>query len=117
MRWTVGVLALLSVRRRVPAVRADLASALRLARRRSPRPIAEPTNTQEWVASAVAVVARPRRHLRRLGDLRRRSACRRRAPVTLFEHKFYWDELYDLVWYRTQRPRSRAASTPSSSGR
>jgi NADH-quinone oxidoreductase subunit L len=21
-------------------------------------------------------------------------------PVTLLEKKFYWDELYDLIWYR-----------------
>ena len=39
------------------------------------------------------------------------------AAVRLLEQKFYWDELYDLVWYREPdavRPRAR---TRSSSGR
>src|SRR6476469_1756506 len=38
------------------------------------------------------------------------AAKRRRAPkpVTLFEKKFYWDEVYDLVWYRGAEVVTRA---------
>jgi NADH-quinone oxidoreductase subunit L len=99
MRWTVGTLALLSV----------IGGFLQFAPVWHPlttwlapvaAPVVEPTNAQEWVTSAVAIV---------VGLLGIALAWtiygvhRERAPRTLplLEHKFYWDELYDLVWYRT----------------
>ncbi|HEY3542047.1 MAG TPA: NADH-quinone oxidoreductase subunit L [Gaiellaceae bacterium] len=65
--------------------------------------VAEPTNTQEWVTSALALAiglagigvawllygARTRRETPRLPALQR-----------TLEHKFYFDELYDAVFYR-----------------
>jgi NADH-quinone oxidoreductase subunit L len=63
------------------------------------RPIVEATNTKEAISSVLAVV---------LGAAgvglawwiygARRAAAPR--PVALFEHKFYFDELYDLVFYK-----------------
>jgi NADH-quinone oxidoreductase subunit L len=63
-------------------------------------PIAEPTSTQEWVTSAIAIAVG-------LAGIAvayaiygtRRARAPRALPV--LEKKFYWDELYDLVWYRT----------------
>ena len=40
-----------------------------------------------------------------------RSASGRRRPVRLLEQKFYWDELYDAVFYRPCRP-DRARPRP-----
>jgi NADH-quinone oxidoreductase subunit L len=64
------------------------------------RPIAEPTNAQEWVTSAIAVAV----GLAGIGIAWALYGVRR-APVPralpVLEKKFYWDELYDLVWYRT----------------
>ena len=64
-------------------------------------PLAEATHAQEWVD-----VRRPRSCVglagicSRVGDLRREARpVPRSLPV--LEKKFYWDELYDLVWYRT----------------
>ncbi len=64
------------------------------------RPLAEPTRWQEWLSSGLAIS---------LGLTGAAiawliySAKRVRAPkaLTLFERKFYWDELYDLLWYRS----------------
>jgi NADH:ubiquinone oxidoreductase subunit 5 (subunit L)/multisubunit Na+/H+ antiporter MnhA subunit len=63
------------------------------------RPIAEPTNTQEYLASAIALVAGASGIFVAWAIY---AAKRVKAPrsVKLFEQKFYWDELYDLVWYR-----------------
>ncbi|HXK14544.1 MAG TPA: hypothetical protein VNH45_08420, partial [Gaiellaceae bacterium] len=64
------------------------------------RPLGEPSNTREWFASGLAIVVG-------LGGIfvawAIYSAKRIKAPraVRLFEQKFYWDELYDLVWYRS----------------
>jgi NADH-quinone oxidoreductase subunit L len=63
------------------------------------RPLAEPTRWQEWLSSGLAIS---------LGLTGAAiawliySAKRVRAPkaLTLLERKFYWDELYDLLWYR-----------------
>jgi NADH-quinone oxidoreductase subunit L len=99
MRWTVGVLALLSL----------VGGWLQFAPIWTPltdwlepvaRPIADATNGQEALGSALAV------GLGLAGVVvawllygARRVAVPK--PVALFERKFYWDELYDLLWYRT----------------
>jgi NADH:ubiquinone oxidoreductase subunit 5 (subunit L)/multisubunit Na+/H+ antiporter MnhA subunit len=59
-----------------------------------------PSNTQEWLSSGIAIVV----GLAGIGVAWAvYSAKRVQAPraVRLFERKFYWDELYDLIWYRT----------------
>jgi NADH-quinone oxidoreductase subunit L len=98
MRWPVAVLAALSV----------VGGFLQFAPLWHPltdwlepvaAPIVEPTNAQEWLASALAVGA----GLAGMGVAWAVYAARRaKAPraVRLFEKKFYWDELYDIVWYR-----------------
>jgi NADH-quinone oxidoreductase subunit L len=98
MRWTVAVLALLSC----------VGGFLQFAPLWHPlsdwlgpvaRPIAEPTSTQEWLTSAVAVLVG-------LAGMALAWAIyvAKRVPapktVKLFEKKFYWDELYDAVFYR-----------------
>jgi NADH-quinone oxidoreductase subunit L len=99
MLWTVGTLAALSV----------IGGFLQFAPLWHPlsdwlapvaAPIVEPTSTQEWVTSGIAMVIG-------LAGIAvawaiygaRRFAAPRALP--LLEKKFYWDELYDLVWYRT----------------
>jgi NADH-quinone oxidoreductase subunit L len=99
MRWTVGVLAVLSA----------VAGFIQFAPLWEPltrwlEPVAAPfaiaSNTQEWLSSGVAMSLG-------LAGIAVAwavySAKRLKAPqaVPLFVHKFYWDELYDLVWYRT----------------
>jgi NADH-quinone oxidoreductase subunit L len=99
MRWVVAVLALL----------ATIGGFLQFAPLWHPlstwldpvaRPFAEPTSTQEWLTSALAVAV----GLAGVAVAWALYAGKRaRVPraVTLFERKFYWDELYDLVWYRS----------------
>jgi NADH-quinone oxidoreductase subunit L len=63
-------------------------------------PIAEPTNVQEWLTSGIAIVA----GIAGIAVAWAIYGARRmRVPrsLPLFEKKFYWDELYDLIWYRT----------------
>jgi NADH-quinone oxidoreductase subunit L len=98
MRWTVGVLAILSV----------IGGFLQFAPFWHPlttwlepvaAPISEPTGTQEWLASGIALVA----GLSGIGlawAIYSAKRIKAPAPVKLFERKFYWDELYDVVWYR-----------------
>jgi NADH-quinone oxidoreductase subunit L len=99
MRWTVGLLALLSV----------VGGFLQFAPFWHPlttwlepvaRPLGEPSNTQEWFASGLALAVGLSGIAVAWGIY---SAKRVKAPtaVKLFEKKFYWDELYDLVWYRS----------------
>ncbi len=99
MRWTVGTLALLSV----------IGGFLQFGPLWHPlttwldpvsHPFTEPSSTQEWLTSALALAVG-------LAGMATAwfiySAKRAEAPkaVSLFVHKFYWDELYDLLWYRT----------------
>jgi NADH-quinone oxidoreductase subunit L len=70
-------------------------------------PLAEPTGWQEGASSALAIA---------LGAAG--IACAWAAygtgrlrvprPLRLLEHKFYFDELYDLLWYRTSDGLARA---------
>jgi NADH-quinone oxidoreductase subunit L len=63
-------------------------------------PIAEATNAQEWVTSALAILI----GLAGIGLAWAMYGAKRvKVPrsLRLFEKKFYWDELYDLIWYRT----------------
>jgi NADH-quinone oxidoreductase subunit L len=62
-------------------------------------PLVEPTNTQELIASVLAVAA----GLAGMAVSWAIYSAKRVAapkPVRLFEKRFYWDELYDLIWYR-----------------
>jgi NADH-quinone oxidoreductase subunit L len=99
MRWTVGVLALLSAIGGFLQV-APLWHPLSTWLGPVARPFAEPTGTQEWLSSGIAIVM----GLAGIGVAGAiYSAKRAKAPkaLRLFEQKFYWDELYDLLWYRT----------------
>jgi NADH-quinone oxidoreductase subunit L len=99
MRWTVGVLAVLST----------VAGFIQFSPFWTPfstwldpvaAAIVEPTNTQEYVTMAVSVAC----GLAGIFVAWAIYAAKRveaPAPVKLFERKFYWDELYDLVWYRS----------------
>jgi NADH-quinone oxidoreductase subunit L len=64
------------------------------------KPIAVPTNTQEWTTSIIAVAI----GLAGIGVAyvlysAKSTAVPKALPI--LEKKFYWDELYDLVWYRS----------------
>jgi NADH-quinone oxidoreductase subunit L len=97
MRWTVGVLAVLSVVGgfvQFAPVWHPLSDWIAPAA----SPIAEATNTQEAVASVLAVVL----GLVGIGIAWALYSAKRYPvpkPVRLFERKFYWDELYDWLWY------------------
>jgi NADH-quinone oxidoreductase subunit L len=108
MRWTVGTLALLSA----------VGGLLQFAPFWHPlstwldpieRPLAEPEHWQEWLASGLALAVG-------LGGIfiawSIYGVQRMKAPraVKLFERKFYWDELYDLVWYRSADVLTRGLS-------
>jgi NADH-quinone oxidoreductase subunit L len=99
MLWTVGALGVLSV----------IGGFLQFAPVWHPlstwldpvtRPIVEPSNAQEWVTSAIAIVVG-------VAGIAVAWALysARRVPVPrtlpVLEKKFYWDDAYDLVWYRT----------------
>jgi NADH-quinone oxidoreductase subunit L len=98
MRWTVGMLALLS------AVGGFLQFApiwhpLSTWLGPAAQPFTEPSSTEEWVSSGIAIVA----GLAGIGVAWAiYSAKRAAAPASLalFEKKFYWDEMYELVWFR-----------------
>jgi NADH-quinone oxidoreductase subunit L len=99
MRWTVGVLALLST----------VGGFLQFATVWHPltdwlepvaRPIVDATAGQETFGSILAVCL----GLAGIGIAWAiYAAGKAKAPraVALFEKKFYWDELYDAVWYRS----------------
>jgi NADH-quinone oxidoreductase subunit L len=97
MRWTVATLALLST----------VGGFLQFAPVWHPlstwlgpvaEPFAEPTNAQEWAISGAAVAV----GLAGIGVAWALYAAKTvpvPRPVRLFEKKFYWDELYDYLWY------------------
>src|SRR5262249_59644594 len=61
-------------------------------------PIAVPTNTEEWVASGTAVAL----GLLGIGIAWALYAAKRvpvPKPSRLLEKKFYWDEIYDYLFY------------------
>jgi NADH-quinone oxidoreductase subunit L len=99
MLWTVGTLAALSV----------VGGFLQFAPLWHPlttwlepvaAPIVEPSNAQEWLTSLVAIAV----GLAGIGVAWAIYAVKRTpAPAApqVLQKKFYWDELYDLVWYRT----------------
>jgi NADH-quinone oxidoreductase subunit L len=70
-------------------------------------PLVEPSNGQEWLATGLALLL----GLAGIGlawlMYYRRTV---RVPHTLpvLEHKFYWDELYDWLWYRPADAVARA---------
>jgi NADH-quinone oxidoreductase subunit L len=99
MRWTVGVLAVLS------AVGGFLQFApfwhpLTTWLEPVAAPLSEPTNTQEWLASGLALAV-GLSGIWVAWAIYSAKRIKAPAPVKLLEKKFYWDELYDLVWYRS----------------
>jgi NADH-quinone oxidoreductase subunit L len=97
MRWTVGTLALLSV----------IGGFLQFAPLWHPlstwlgpvaEPFAEPTNAQEWAISGAAVAVGLAGIIVAWTIYAAKTIPVPR-PVRLFEKKFYWDELYDYLWY------------------
>jgi NADH-quinone oxidoreductase subunit L len=109
MRWTVGTLAVLSI----------IGGFLQFAPLWHPlttwlapvaAPLAEPTNTQEWITSGIALAI----GLAGIGVayvLYVARAVPVPKAVRLFEKKFYWDELYDVLWYRSADAFSRMLGT------
>jgi NADH-quinone oxidoreductase subunit L len=98
MRWTVAVLAVLST----------VAGFLQFAPFWTPfstwldpvaAAIVEPTNTQEYVTMAVSVAV-GLAGIFVAWTIYAAKRAKAPRPVKLFERKFYWDELYDVVWYR-----------------
>ncbi len=74
------------------------------------RPIVEASNGQEWATSAIAILL----GLAGLGVAWAIYGAKRIAapkPLALLEHKFYWDEIYDVLWYRTSDALARALGT------
>jgi NADH-quinone oxidoreductase subunit L len=65
-------------------------------------PIAEPTNAQEWVSSGLALALGIGGILVAWAIYRtgRLAVPRRPSLQRTLEHKFYFDELYDAVFYR-----------------
>jgi NADH-quinone oxidoreductase subunit L len=109
MRWTVGVLGVLAVVGgwiQFAPVWHPLSDWLAPVA----QPIAEASNGQETFASILAVALG-------LGGIGIAwllySAKRRPVPkaLPLLEHKFYWDELYSLIWYRSADVVARGLST------
>jgi NADH-quinone oxidoreductase subunit L len=109
MLWTVGMLGVLSC----------VAGFLQFAPLWEPftkwldpvaAPIAIPTNTQEWATSIIAVCI----GLAGIGTAyvlysAKSVAVPKALPV--LEKKFYWDELYDLLWYRSSDAIARGLYT------
>ncbi len=73
-------------------------------------PLVDPTNTQEWVTSALAMGI----GLVGIG-IAYAVYVAKRVPVpsspAILEHKFYWDELYDAIFYRPSDWLARALGT------
>jgi NADH-quinone oxidoreductase subunit L len=109
MVWTVGVLAVLSL----------VGGWLQFAPIWHPfsdwlepvaKPIAEADNWQEWTASGIALALGALGILvaRALYAPGRRGRVRDPLVVPVFARKFYWDELYDWIWYRPADAIARA---------
>ena len=82
--------------------------------------IAEPTTRQEYFTSIATVVARPRSGSPSPGP----STAARAAPVPsvpslqrALEHKFYFDELYDRLFYRPAAALATLAAAATSRSR
>jgi NADH-quinone oxidoreductase subunit L len=97
MRWTVATLALLSV----------VGGFLQFAPLWHPlstwlgpvaEPFAEPTNAQEWAVSGAAVAV-GLAGITVAWALYSAKTVPVPRPVKLFQKKFYWDELYDYLFY------------------
>jgi len=73
-------------------------------------PLVEPTSTQEWTTSAIAIVI----GLAGIGVAYLFYGARSiPVPKTwpVLEKKFYWDEIYDFVWYRSSDAIARGLDT------
>ncbi|HZT92827.1 MAG TPA: NADH-quinone oxidoreductase subunit L [Gaiellaceae bacterium] len=107
MRWTVAVLAALSV----------LGGWLQFAPLWTPvthwldpvaHPFAEAKSWQEALASALAVGLGLAGMAVAWAFYAPRARARAPRALPVLEKKFYWDEVYDLVWYRTSDLAARA---------
>jgi NADH-quinone oxidoreductase subunit L len=71
-------------------------------------PLVVPSDTQEWIASGCALAL----GLAGIGVAWALYARTRRERdplvIPVFANKFYWDELYDLIWYRPANAIARA---------
>ncbi|NUR74859.1 MAG: NADH-quinone oxidoreductase subunit L [Thermoleophilia bacterium] len=105
MLWTVGTLAVLSC----------IGGFLQFAPTWHPlstwldpieRPIAEPTHWEEWLASGIAITA-GLAGIFVAWTIYAAKRAKAPRPVKLFEQKFYWDELYDVLFYRSSEALTR----------
>jgi NADH-quinone oxidoreductase subunit L len=98
MRWPVAILAVLST----------IGGLIQFAPLWTPltrwlEPVAPPTieatNFQEWLSSGIGMTC-GLAGIAVAWAIYSAKRLKAPAPVTLFLKKFYWDEAYDLLWYR-----------------
>ena len=70
-------------------------------------PLVEPTDAQEWLASGLAM-ALGLSGIAVAWALYSRRSMRVPRSLPVLEHKFYWDELYNWIWYRPADAVARA---------